>query len=536
MGEIMVVIEHRQGKVRDISLEILSKADALYGYRTDAGAPMNTSFMREGEKDVYIVSGALFDSGEDFTVDLSWEKGYVSQAAFWHDWLTYNYGFVFGGIIVLLSILYWIIYYIRTEVLPKGRGTIIPQYDPPRGLRPATAELLVRERVSRRAWPATIVDLAVRGYVEITEEGKRLQIKSIAYLIMGIFPLAFLVVLILDKEILSSSLFFIVFLFFTVYLFRVSGSKYGIHYEIKSKKPYEFDTELESYEQFFLKTLFSLNDENVFRTKDLTGMHFFDSKKREMFAQAMHILPQLLQTRVDQESWYEVKFKKERWAQTTGWTIIFAAVALSFSLAKVREVVTALVPAEAFAAAGKGMKSLSSGFRRVLTGEGERLIYKMGMVAALVFAAQMFNFPISNGTSGHLIGGVFAAVVLGPFAGTIVIAAVLIVQSLFFGDGGLLALGANVVNMAVFASFGCYYIYSWLKRYVLEWLAISLAAWISVVLASFVCALALRISGTIPFAVVIPAMVKVHMIIGIAEALITVVLVNIFRTMLKGEE
>ena len=61
-------------------------------------------------------------------------------------------------------------------------------------------------------------------------------------------------------------------------------------------------------------------------------MHFFDSKKREMFAQAMHILPQLLQTRVDQESWYEVKFKKERWAQTTGWTIIFAAVALSFFL------------------------------------------------------------------------------------------------------------------------------------------------------------------------------------------------------------
>ncbi|KKW24267.1 MAG: hypothetical protein UY68_C0012G0008 [Parcubacteria group bacterium GW2011_GWF2_52_12] len=99
----------------------LSKADAFYGYRTDAGAPMNTSFMREGEKDVYIVSGALFDSGEDFTVDLSWEKGYVSQAAFWHDWLTYNYGFVFGGIIVLLSILYWIIYYIRTEVLPKDR-------------------------------------------------------------------------------------------------------------------------------------------------------------------------------------------------------------------------------------------------------------------------------------------------------------------------------------------------------------------------------------------------------------------------------
>jgi len=309
----------------------LSKADAFYGYRTDAGAPMNTSFMREGEKDVYIVSGALFDSGEDFTVDLSWEKGYVSQAAFWHDWLTYNYGFVFGGIIVLLSILYWIIYYIRTEVLPKGRGTIIPQYDPPRGLRPATAELLVRERVSRRAWPATIVDLAVRGYVEITEEGKRLQIKSIAYLIMGIFPLAFLVVLILDKDYPSRLLFFIIFLVFVVYFFRTSGFKYATQYEIKSRRPYESDTKLEVYEKSFLKTLFLLNDENVFRTKDLTSVHF-NTTKYTQFAQDMQELPKLLQNRIDKESWFEVKFKKERWAQTTGWTIIFAAVALSFFL------------------------------------------------------------------------------------------------------------------------------------------------------------------------------------------------------------
>ena len=303
----------------------LSKADALYGYRTDAGAPMNTSFMREGEKDVYIVSGALFDSGEDFTADLSWEKGYVSQAAFWHDWLTYNYGFVFGGIIVLLSILYWIIYYIRTEVLPKGRGTIVPQYEPPRGLRPALAELLVRERVSRRAWPATIVDLAVRGYVEISEEGKRLQTKSIAYLIMGIFPLAFLVVLILDKDYPSRLLFFIIFLVFVVYFFRTSGFKYATQYEIKSRRPYESDTKLEVYEKSFLKTLFLLNDENVFRTKDLTSVHF-NTTKYTQFAQDMQELPKLLQNRVDKELWFEVNFKKERSGQTVGWFIIMVAI------------------------------------------------------------------------------------------------------------------------------------------------------------------------------------------------------------------
>lgn len=213
-----------------------------------------------------------------------------------------------------------------------------------------------------------------------------------------------------------------------------------------------------------------------------------------------------------------------------------AAAALAFCLAKVRATVTALVPSHALAAAGRGAKNIMGGMRRVLTGEGERLIYKMGMVSALVFAAQMFNFPISNGTSGHLIGGVFAAVILGPFAGAIVIAAVLIVQSLFFADGGLMVLGANIINMAVIASLGCYYLYYGLKKYLPEWFSIAAAAWASVVLASFICALELGVSSTVPFALVIPGMVKVHMVIGVAEALITVVLVNIFRTMLKGEE
>jgi len=213
-----------------------------------------------------------------------------------------------------------------------------------------------------------------------------------------------------------------------------------------------------------------------------------------------------------------------------------AAVVLAFSAAKVREVVAALRPAEVLAAAGKGVGNVFGGMRRVLTGDGERMIYKMGMVAALVFAGQMFNFPISGGTSGHLIGGVFASVILGPFAGAIVIAAVLAVQMLFFADGGLLAIGANIINMSLFSAIVGYYIYYFLKKALPEWLAILAAAWASVVLASLACALELGFSGTVPFAVVIPAMVKVHMIIGVAEALITLALVNVFRSMLKGEE
>jgi cobalt/nickel transport system permease protein len=213
-----------------------------------------------------------------------------------------------------------------------------------------------------------------------------------------------------------------------------------------------------------------------------------------------------------------------------------AAAVLGFCFARVRAAVTALNPAEAFATAGKNIGNMAGNMRRVLTGDGERTIYKMGMVAALVFAAQMFNFPISNGTSGHLIGGVFASVILGPFAGAIVIAAVLLVQCLFFADGGIIAIGANIINMSLFGAIAGYYIYYLLKKIVPEWVSISAAAWSSVVLASFACALELGVSGTIPYSLVIPAMVKVHAVIGIAEALISLVLIGIFRGMLKGEE
>ncbi|MEE8637475.1 MAG: energy-coupling factor ABC transporter permease [Candidatus Margulisiibacteriota bacterium] len=207
-----------------------------------------------------------------------------------------------------------------------------------------------------------------------------------------------------------------------------------------------------------------------------------------------------------------------------------AAVAvLGYCLHKVKAAVTALAPREAFAAVGRGVKSLTGKGRRVLTKLGEQKIYLMGMVAALVFAAQMFNFSIDKGTSGHLIGGVLAVVLLGPFAGTIVIAAVLMVQALFFADGGLVVMGANIVNMAFFGALLSYYIYAGLKRYLKEWLSIGIAAWCSVVIAALAASLEIGLSGTFALGVVMGSMLKVHAVIGLAEALITVVLIQIFR-------
>ncbi|MFA4843893.1 MAG: energy-coupling factor ABC transporter permease [Candidatus Margulisiibacteriota bacterium] len=213
-----------------------------------------------------------------------------------------------------------------------------------------------------------------------------------------------------------------------------------------------------------------------------------------------------------------------------------AAFVLAYCVAKVKAAVTALAPQAALAAAGRGVGNVVSGMRRVLTGDGERTIYKMGMVASLVFAGQMFNFPISSGTSGHLIGGVFASVLLGPFAGAIVIAVVLAVQMLFFADGGLLAIGANIVNMALSGTIIAYYIYYFLKKAAPEWLAIIVAAWSSVVLAASTCSLEIGFSGTSAFTQVIPAMLNVHVIIGLAEALISLAAIYLFRTMIRGEE
>jgi len=158
----------------------------------------------------------------------------------------------------------------------------------------------------------------------------------------------------------------------------------------------------------------------------------------------------------------------------------------------------------------------------------DRLIPLMGVLAAFIFVAQMINFPVIGGTSGHLLGGVLIAVMLGPFAGAVVMTTVLIVQCLIFQDGGLTTLGANILNLSLVATIGGYGIYRLVRgrstdpRRIL--FAMFLAAWISIILAAAACALELAFSGTSPLHVVLPAMVGIHLVIGLGEGIITVLL------------
>jgi cobalt/nickel transport system permease protein len=156
-----------------------------------------------------------------------------------------------------------------------------------------------------------------------------------------------------------------------------------------------------------------------------------------------------------------------------------------------------------------------------------------GLVAAFVFAVQMLNFPVAAGTSGHLIGAVLAAVLVGPWTGAICVALVLLVQALVFADGGLSAIGLNVLNMAFIGGMGGYVVFLGLRRMLPASkpsvvLASGIAAGISVVLASIGFWAEYALGGTtdVNLAAVFGAMVGVHTLIGIGEGIITALTVS----------
>jgi cobalt/nickel transport system permease protein len=154
-----------------------------------------------------------------------------------------------------------------------------------------------------------------------------------------------------------------------------------------------------------------------------------------------------------------------------------------------------------------------------------RVIPVMGVLAAFVFAAQMLNFPILGGTSGHLIGGSLLAILLGPMAGFLTMTTVVIAQALFLQDGGLVALGANIFNIAAIPCFSGYAVYRLLNRSAAGgkrlFVAGFISGWVSLVLASVFCALQLGLSGAIPLRIGLTAMLGYNAIVGVVEGMLT---------------
>lgn len=184
---------------------------------------------------------------------------------------------------------------------------------------------------------------------------------------------------------------------------------------------------------------------------------------------------------------------------------------------------SAPVSAAGYVAAGV---AIAVAVRRTDRQLDERAVPLMGVMAAFIFAAQMMNFPVAGGTSGHMLGGALAAILLGPAAAILVMAAVIGLQALLFQDGGLVVLGANIFNMGVLTSLVGWAVYralAPLQRFHPAALtaAVFAAGWLSVELSAVSTAFQLAISDTSPLSVALPAMAGVHALIGIGEGLVS---------------
>jgi cobalt/nickel transport system permease protein len=161
------------------------------------------------------------------------------------------------------------------------------------------------------------------------------------------------------------------------------------------------------------------------------------------------------------------------------------------------------------------LRSLSRGMTR------EKAL-KYAMLAAVIFAAQMLNFPVAGGTSGHFVGAALAVLLFGVDAAVLIMSSVLIVQALAFGDGGVLALGANIFNMAIVGGYTAQFAYQKTNNRFI-------ASWASVVASSISCAILLGVSGTVMVVPALLAMASIHAIIGIGEGIMTTIMLACSR-------
>lgn len=157
----------------------------------------------------------------------------------------------------------------------------------------------------------------------------------------------------------------------------------------------------------------------------------------------------------------------------------------------------------------------------------EEKIPIVAVLAAGIFALQSFNLPVSMGTSGHLVGGALAAIILGsPFAAIFILTLVLIVQGILFGDGGLTTMGANIINMGVIGGFVGFYTFKGMMR-ITKNMSVSafLAAWLACVIPALAASIEMFIAGTFPLVEGMMAMGLYHALIGIIEGIVTIAVI-----------
>ena len=219
--------------------------------------------------------GGNLSPNTNFTIAVGFPKGIVSQSAYWKDFLMIYYGYIFSIIIFLSCVIIGLIYWYKTERSREGKRAIVPQYEPPQNLRPAMAEIIVKEKLTSRGLSATIIDLAVKGYVKI-EEKPESKLKTIMRSVVIIFAVIFITIIVSfstvsfydDPSILPVIIFIFFTLFFLLALLKILLKKEQyFDYIVTKIKSYRNDSNLEDYEKKYLNALFS--SKNYFSTKEL---------------------------------------------------------------------------------------------------------------------------------------------------------------------------------------------------------------------------------------------------------------------------
>ena len=320
---------------------------SAYIYRTNVGLDGSGGRTEIINNRTFRFSTEAVSPGEDVTIAVGWPKGIVDQSAFWRDWFLIHWVPIASALIILLTIGIGIFYWYWTEKRGRGRGTIIAQYEPPHNLRPAMAEIIVRERVTSKAWAATVVDLAVRGYLRIEEDpstGFEKVFRVIALAIPFVVISAVILIFFLNDSWRADTVLIaiVVVAAFAQAFWKIAKSKKAggrnsfvpSDYTIKRIK--EPDGFLEKYERSFLYLLGS-----SFSTKEMKKS---PTRSREMYKEMQKLEKELLKETETDTGAYEKPIHKEKiWSIA----VFFLLFAFFFSLVPILNAgLSGLIPFE----------------------------------------------------------------------------------------------------------------------------------------------------------------------------------------------
>ncbi|MFH1187371.1 MAG: DUF2207 domain-containing protein [bacterium] len=274
-----------------------------------------------------------FNPEEDFTIKVSWPKGIVSQAAYEIDFLKINIYYILEILITFINITAILILWYFREKNKKGRGTIIPQYAPPENLRPAMAQVILKERVTSRGWSATVVDLAIRGYIKIKEDkcSQLYNTKKSLFIAFSFVFLLFFILFISDFALATGMAVVLSFLFFfiLVLIFLIKFADRKSFNQIFSKTTNDYilekingkdESSLENYEKEFLNIIFK--KKSYFSTKEVKKANKFD--KIEMYELMEELKSNLYKATNTNTNAFEVGVDQEKIGEKLFFSIPFA--------------------------------------------------------------------------------------------------------------------------------------------------------------------------------------------------------------------